>query len=275
MNLDFLSLEKEILFSWFEGLVTRSIQKLEGNPLGNGKLDYYKQEFFKQYCIHFLSIRTLAPGLKLIYKSRENEISALAPVSVLLRAALENFSMFHYIYMDSVDSQETHFRFWSWFREGLMYRQRLKIKHSPEKLKEEKQEIDRILNEFQQHRSFQLLTKKQKVKYRNEGTWCFLSMRELLDRAGFSKPLSNNCYNFFSSYTHPTSSAQIQTAQADFETSNEILRTMLKPLFICTALYLQDYSLMFKDVDNLLIEKDREFVGTWCEFGAELMKEPT
>lgn len=274
MNLDYLSLEKEIVFNWFEGLITKSIEELEGKPFKNGKLDYYKQEFCKQYCTHFLSIRTLSPGLKLRYKSRENEISASASVLVLIRASLENFSMFYHIYRNSSDFGDTYFKFWSWFREGLMHRQRLTVNHFPEKLKDEKQEIDRILDELQQHHLYQLFTKKQKVRYAKEGTWCFLSKRKLLEKAGFSKPLSNNCYNFFSSYAHPTSSGHLQTAQADFETSNRILNTMLKPLFICSGLYLHNYSLMFQEIDKLFNEKDQEFIKTWCEFGAELMKEP-
>ena len=272
MNLDYLSMEKEILFNWFEGLITKSFELLEGKSLNYGKLDYYKQEFFKQYFTHFTSIKTLTPGLRIHYKSIGNEITALASVLVLIRASLENFAIFHYIYRDSGDFQETYFRFWSWFREGLMHKQRLIINHYPEKLTDDKQEIDRIWNELQVHKSFQLFSRNQKKKYEEKGKWCFLSKQELLERAGFSKPLSNNCYNFFSSYTHPTSSSHLQTAQSDFETSNMILNTMLKPLFICSGLYLHNYSLMFQEVENLLNEKDQDFIGTWCEVGSELMK---
>jgi hypothetical protein len=42
MNLEFVSLEKEIIFNWFEGLVTKSIAELEDKPFKNGKLDYYR-----------------------------------------------------------------------------------------------------------------------------------------------------------------------------------------------------------------------------------------
>jgi hypothetical protein len=100
-----------------------------------------------------------------------------------------------------------------------------------------------------------------------------LGKRELLEKSGFSKRLSNNCYNYLSSYTHPTSSSHLQTSQADFNASNRILNSMLKPLYICTGLYLQNYSLMFQEIESLLNEKDQEFIGTWCEVGAELLKE--
>jgi hypothetical protein len=273
MNLDYVSMEKEILFNWFEGLIIKSFETLEGKPLKCGKLDYYKQEFFKQYFTHFLSIKILTPGLRIHYEDRENEITALASVLVLIRASLENFSMFYYIYRSSDDFQDIYFRFWSWFREGLMNRQRLSSNYFPDKLKDEKREIGRILSELQEYKSYHLLKDKRKERYDKEGKWCFLSKQELLEKAGFSKPLSKNCYNFFSSFTHPTSSGHLQTSQADFKTSNKMLNTMLKPLFICSGLYLQSYSFMFKEVEKLLNEKDQEFVKTWSEVGAELMKE--
>ncbi len=272
MNLAYLSMEKEILFNWFEGLITKSFEELDGKSLNYVKLDYYKQEFFKQYFTHFISIKTLTPGLRIYYKSREDEMTALASVLVLIRASLENFAIFHHIYRESSDFQETYFRFWSWFREGLMYKQRLTVIYYPEKLKNNKQEIDRIWNELQGHKSYQSFSSKQKKRYEEEGKWCFVSKRELLERAGFSKPLSKNCYNYFSSYAHPTSSSLLQTSQSDFKTSNWILNTMLNALFICTGLYLYNYSLMFQEIEKLLNEKDQEFIGTWCEVGPELMK---
>lgn len=274
MNLDYLSMGKEILFNWFEELITKSFEALDGKPLTYGKLDYYKQEFFKQYFTHFLSIKTLTFGLRIRYENRETEITALPSIFVLTRVSLENFSMFYHIYRDSIDFQDIYFKFWSWWREGLMYRQRLTVKHYSDKLEGEKKEIDRILDELKEYKAYQSLSSKQKKRYEKDGTWCLLSKRELLERAGFSKPLSNNNYNFFSSFTHPTSSGHLYTSQSNFETSNKILETMLKSLFICSGLYLHNYSKMFKDIEKLLIDKDQDFVETWCELGAELMKEP-
>lgn len=91
MNLKYISLENEILFNWYEGLIEQAISCLEGKKLKNGKVDFYKQELLKQYFTHFLSIKKLSLGLKLILKGNENEISALPSIIVLLRACLENY----------------------------------------------------------------------------------------------------------------------------------------------------------------------------------------
>jgi len=183
--------------------------------------------------------------------------------------------MFYHIYIDSKDFKDTYFRFWSWFREGLIHKQRLSVRNyevHATKLQSEKKEIDRILDELQQHPAHQLLTLKQKKKYEKYGEWCFSSNRELLESAGFSEPLSKNSYNYFSSFTHPTSSGHLQTSQADFETASRSLDNMMNILFICSGLYIHNYALMFREVDEFLNEKDKEFVASWCELGRKLMK---
>ena len=138
MNIKFVSLENDILFNWYKGLIEKSISTLDKTKLQNGKLDFYKQEFFKQYFTHFLSIEKLSKGLEIILKGQADEIAALPSVAVLLRACIENYSMFFYIYRDSEHYEEKEFRFWSWYREGLMNRQRLKVKYFTEKKDNEK-----------------------------------------------------------------------------------------------------------------------------------------
>jgi len=245
-----------------------SIAQLEGKRLKNGELDRYKQELLKQYCTHFVSIRTLAPGLKLAYKGRENEITASASVAVLTRACLENYSRFYYIYRDSDDFGVIHFRFWSWFRESLMDRQRYKASAHAEKREEERQEINRIFAELQACGSYQSFSEKQKKEYQKHGKWYFCGIPVLLQKAGFSQAFSDNFYNFFSSYVHPASAGHLQTSQADYLTSKALMNATLKPLFICSALYLHNYWILFQEILSGVNEEDRRFVTPWCDLGS-------
>jgi hypothetical protein len=272
MNLQYLSLDKEFLFRWHEDLIAKSISHLEGKKLTNGKIEFYNQEFLKQYYTHFASIKALRPGLKIIYKGKENEITASASILVLIRACLENYSMFYYIYRHANCSEEIYFRFWSWFREGLMSRQRFVLPHMTDKQKDEKSQIDELTKELKQHSPFLSFTQRQQKQFLEEGKWYFSGKRQLLELSGFSKELALNCYNFFSSYTHPTSSSILQTSQADFNESNQITDSMTNALFIATGLYLYNYSETFDEIKKLYNDKDKEFMLTWCEFGKELLK---
>jgi hypothetical protein len=272
MNLQYLSLDKGFLFNWHEGLILNSISRLEGKKLTDGKIEYYKQEFFKQYHTHFASIRALYPGLKIIYKGKENEITASASILVLTRSCLENYSMFYYIYMHSKTQEAIYFKFWSWFREGLMRRQCFILSHNTDKQKEEKHQLDTITNELINHPEFFSLTEKQQKRFLEEGKWYFCGRSKLLELSGFSRPLASNCYNYFSSYTHPTSSSVLQTSQANYDDSKQITDSMVKALFIATGFYLQAYQAIFNETTELYTEKDQDFILSWCELGKELMK---
>ena len=265
MDLQLLKLDNDLKFKSFENLLTKSIAGLEGKVLKNGKLDYHKQEFLKQYLSHFISIKTLASGLKLIYKNHEHEISALAPVCVLIRAGLENYSMFYYIYRASSKHEDIYFKFWSWYREGLMYRRRLRVNGHEETLKDDEQEIERIFNGLSRHPMYDSLSLKQKNNYLKYGTWCIPSKRKLLELSGFPLVLSQNLYNHFSSYTHPTSSSQLTTSQADFQMSNSILNTMLNTIFICSGFYLHHYSILFEDIKRLMTQNEISLIESWCK----------
>ena len=272
MNLQYLSLDKEYLFNWYEGLITGSISCLEGKKLTDGKIEYYKQEFLKQYYTHFASIKALYPGLIIIYKGKENEITASASILVLIRSCLENYSMFYYIFMHSLAQDAIYFKFWSWFREGLISRQRFILSHNTDKQKEEKAQLTDITDELKAHPGFSSITEKQQKQYLKDGKWYFCGKRKLLELSGFSKALASNCYNFFSTYAHPTSSSILQTSQATYDDSKQITDSMVKALFIATGLYLHAYSTKFKEVKELYNEKDKDLIFSWCELGEELMK---
>lgn len=272
MNLQYLSQDKETLFIWFEDLIIKSITCLEGKKLTNGKIEYYTQEFLKQYFTHFASIRSLYPGLKIIYKGKENEIAASASIHVLMRACLENYSMFYYIYRHEVSQEDIHFKFWSWFREGLINRQRYIAPSGIDKKIDERAEIDDLTNKLREHNKFKLFTNKQQKRYLEDGKWYFVGNRHLLELSGFSKALALNCYNFFSSYTHPTSASIMQTSQADYTISRQITDSMTKAIFSATGLYLYNYSDVFKEVCKIFNDKDKDLIQTWCEIPKELMK---
>lgn len=272
MNIQYLSLEKELLFNWYGGLITKSISHLKGKKLNDGKIEYYKQEFLKQYYTYFASIKILYPGLKIIYKDKEIEITASASILVLIRACLENYSMFYYIYMHQKVRESVYFKFWSWFREGLISRQRFISDHMAEKQKEEKIQIDRIAADLKNHPDFLSLTKKQQKEYLEDGKWYFCGKRKLLELAGFSNALASNCYNFCSSYSHTTSSSLLQTSQVNYDDSKQITDAMVDALFIATGSFLYCYSSIFQGVGELYNDKDNDLILIWCELGKELMK---
>lgn len=271
MKLKLLQLDKEYLFNWYDGLITSSISKLDGKKLTDGKLELYKLELLKQYYIYFSSIKTLYPGLKVMYRGKENEITASASILVLIRACLENYSMFYYIYRHESSNDKIYFRFWSWFREGLMYRQKIETKYFIEKKNKEQSQIDEITNELKSHGEFADFTDKQQVRFLDDGKWYFMGVNKLLELSGFSRNLSINCYNYFSMYAHARSSSIMQTSQATFNDSKQITDSMTNALFIATGLYLFNFNEIFNEINLFENTKDQDFVLSWCKLGKDLL----
>ena len=252
-------------------MIIKTISHLEGKKIINGKIEYYKQEFFKQFYTHFASIKKLNPGIEIIYKGKADEITASASILVLLRACLENYSMFYYIYRESDNQNDIYFKFWSWFREGFINRQKLISKYHKDKKEDEKMFIEKLTNELKEYSIYNSFTNKQQKQYLKDGKWYFIGKKDLLELSGFSKPMSVNCYNYFSSYTHPTSASIMQTSQADFKDSKQITHYLLKALFISSGFYLNNYSMLFDEIKDILNDKDNEFILSWCELGKEIM----
>ncbi len=272
MNIELLSLNDPVLFNWYEKLIEQSISCLEGKKLQNGKVEYYKQELIKQFFMHFVSIKHLSKGIGINLKGKPDEISALPSIAVLVRACLENYSMFYYIYRHSNSSDEKEFKFWSWYREGLISRQRLKISHLKEKLVDEKKLLEDITTKMKENPFYKKLTDNQQKQYLKYGKWYFEAKWELLCLSGFSEPLALRCYNYLSSYAHSSSGSHLQTSQASYEDAAGIQKTILKFLFLSAGLYIQNYSNEFPEVRKETNKDDKEFIESWCQLGPELMK---
>lgn len=126
MNLGLLGLNDGIQFKWYEQLFVGAINKLAETPQKVDMLDINKQEFLKTFIVLFQSIRLLCLALKIESSGKETPISALPAIMTLVRACFENYSIFYFIYLENKDKETIRFRFWSWWREGLMRRQKYK-----------------------------------------------------------------------------------------------------------------------------------------------------
>ncbi len=273
MNLEYLRLKEELVFNWFETLFIGSIEKVVGKKIDKVRLDYYKQEFIKRFFVHFLSVKKLYSGVEITYNKKRNQLLLLSAVLTLIRSCLENLSTFNYIYTDTQDFEELEYRFWSWWREGLINRQRYYTEDEESKKKQaiEKEQIEDIYNKMVKTKCFNQLSKKQKEKYKKYGKWHDLSYKGLLSKTGFSDVFANNIYNYLSSYSHPTSTRLLQTSQLDYATAANMQKIMINALFIASALYLHKYKRLFKEIESILSDKDKVFIDSWCELGEKIL----
>jgi len=121
-------------------------ESIKGYKTRKSKLIYYKQEFLNKYLQHFLSILHLRKGTSFKLANKTKYFYDMSCINVLIRAALETYLLFHHIYIDGKTQEMVKFRFWSWWREGLLTRQsfRLITPEFKKKQDKEKREIEKI-----------------------------------------------------------------------------------------------------------------------------------
>ncbi len=276
MNWKYIRLDARELFRWYETLIADFVAGLEGSPLREGKLDYYKQEFLKVFLVHLAAIRSLHPTVEVAYKGAVSEVSSLPSVLALLRSALETHALFHYIYIDPSEPEVVRFRFWSWWREGLIRRQSLPplTPEVREKQQQELETINRIAREHKTTQAYQTLTAKQQERYAKHGTWCFLSKSSLLHKAGFNVTFASTLYGHLSAHVHASSGGLLQCGQADYDAASQMAATIFQGLFVSCGLFVQSYLRLFPQLGTRVSQNDRSFCATWAGLGALLLAKP-
>ena len=271
LNLRLLGLPDGNQFKWYEQLLISVANRLAEAAQKVDALDFNKQEFLKTFVVFFQSIKVLSLGLKVESGGKETQLNALPAIMTLVRACLENYATFYFIYLENKEMDTIRFRFWSWWREGIMRRQKYKALDEQQKkqLQKESMEIAQIASDLRQNDNYNAFTEPQKRAYVAFGRWHYHSKSELLSLAGFSRAFADTIYSHLSSYSHTSSLSQLQTKQASYEIAEKITSTTLKVIFMIAGLYLSGYLELWPQLAAGIGENDREFYLSWCELAAE------
>jgi hypothetical protein len=265
-NLDITIRDDQIIAQELVDLIFLAAESIKGYKFGRNKLIYYKQEFLYKYLQHFLSVLHLSKGTTVKVMGDQKIFYDMSSINVLIRAALETYLLFYYIYADGSDNDTTEYRFWSWLREGLLDRQRARPTSETgiAKLREEKEEIRIIEDKISSNKCFKSLSGKQRKIYMTTGKWRYRSWKELAKSAGFSDSLSERIYSFLSGYAHSESISVIQLATSpDYSTAKELNSIMLKFLFMSCGLFINSFIKVFSDVKFNFDEYQNDIIETW------------
>ena len=275
MDVQYLKLSPSVLFRHYEAILGNLVSGLEGRRLvsSSPKLDYYKQEFLKLFLVYMASIRSLYPAVTVQHKGSRVELSSAPSVLPLLRSALEAYAVYHFIYVDSADEATVDFRFWSWWREGLIRRQALPglTAETRDKQRAELDSIRAIAQEQAGNAAYQLLTTKQQKRYSSQGTWCMLSKAGLLESAGFSRTYASAIYGHLSTHTHASAGGLLQDSQMHFDTATGMTNTLLHALFAAAACFALSQIRLFPDLGGRLAPVDLELCESWARFARTVM----
>ncbi len=250
---------------------------IKGIPTGGEKLENYKETFLIKYFDHFISIMYLRKNTYFKFLGKIKSFYDMSSINVLLRAALETHMLFYYIYKDCNDPDIIKYRFWNWWREGLITRQKFTVMDEEDikKKKKEKKEIDIITKRIINTNHYKSLSDKQKKKINTGKKWVFEPRKDLIIKSGFSNYLGNHIYSFLSGYAHSESMSLMQIAEIPSSDDAKKLNTiMITILFMSFALFMDSFISLFPNTDFSLSDNNKDLVET-LSYSAKNMRLPT
>jgi len=196
-----------------------------------------------------------------------NEIIDPTIVAALIRNVYETVSMFNLIYRHTKTEDEKLILYNLWVIAGLNYRQKfdslITTPENEQKLKEEKQQIDRYVSEIENTQLYIGLDQKDKDKIQNKikekdfkirfdnNKVVFLHWQELSDAMGMKHGLFDKIYTYFSLYSHPSNVAVFQFGDMFYNEDKAFLGLTnynLKNLYVLLSIFIADYIHLFPNV---------------------------
>ncbi|WP_421920099.1 hypothetical protein [Marinifilum sp.] len=196
-----------------------------------------------------------------------NEIVDPTIISSLVRNIFETTALFNLMFRQTKSSEEMVIIYNLWSISGLNYRQKFESsiegEEGIERLEEEKKEIDALTAQIKGFETYKNLEQKSKEKidsrieqkdfrivFNGNKIKCYTSWQELCNVMEIKEDIAENCYTYFSLYTHPSQVAVFQFEQM-FSRQNEEFKSLtafnLKYCFFFLSVFIADYINLFPE----------------------------
>ena len=253
-------------------LLMTMVQAQAGRKIPEGQeWQHDRQTLAKKLAYHLHTIKAIGNGSMLVIDGVSAPIVDHGSIKVLVRAILENYIVFAFIY-GSADPEESRFRHMTWKFAGLMDRQsRSQITgRFREKLAHEKQLANDLKLEIEGSPFFLALTNKQRKALIN-GDWSAgKPWIELADSVGLDRRYFRNIYGYLCDYSHSSYAAALQVGDAkSIEDQRDNSSSMFGVANIVMAHFIVIYAKCFESASELLNQSSvKQTVQTW-HFTAE------
>lgn len=205
-NFDNIDLEKETTITTriVEALIAIQQAVVDAKPkIADWK--FFIDTLTSKFILHTSSIAVLAKGTKLELEFQNRKISLIdTPMLVILRAQLECFLMFNFIYYLPNTDQEKEFRYWVWKYDNLLMRLNIPIraKEIKKQQEEDRIEMEQLKEKILASPYFMKYSKDQrKIIIKRGDSKLFNSWDKLILTSGLNS-LFTGLYPILSSFAH-------------------------------------------------------------------------
>ncbi len=223
------------------------------------------------FSINYLYNDTSVPELKLKFFN-------LASLNIIARAIIENFLVFHYIFIEPTKGDEEDFRFLVYWLSGFVERRNYPIESPQGKkiLENEKKIIDNITSKLDNNSFFNRLSEKDKRKILEKGEWRFKNWSEIALSTGLNESNSKAFYKFLCGYAHSGSLSLQQIHQTVSKPEKmELFNATLCLLKIAISNMIVAYCKYFSKAQEYYdqVGIDKFLVELWIDVGKMEMKD--
>lgn len=165
---------------------------------------------------HLVSMHNLSEGATVVCSNGAPLVHIdHSSITVIARAALETYLVWHYIYGQQ-DKEQSRFRYVTWRLGGLMDRQELQTvsQKGIEVQTKELLEVEELRAQLETFSQFQAFTIRQRKRLL-EGDWKkAMGTADIATAAGFHGTYFGNVYSYLCGYSHASYISAMQTGQA-------------------------------------------------------------
>lgn len=233
--------------------------------------EWYAEGLANKFVNHAFTVIRLASTQNILeLPSQKIEISALASIDVLTRAAFEAFLVFHYVFFMPKTEEERDCKYLAYRLGGILERQNLPASSEEFKLKliEDRKAINEVIKHLEANKEFQSLGEKQK-KGILKGNWRSLSWSEIAKDVNLDSLIASHGYRHLCGYAHSSSLSVLQIKQA-FEKGEErsLYDASVITVNVTMANMIYEYCELFpKAKEALSSQKGIDLVHQWIIIG--------
>lgn len=224
---------------------------------------------FNKFLLHACSVVELRNGSTIAVDG--TRLVDVASLHVVLRAAIETYLTFEYVFNLAGRSFESSLRYLAWWREGLLSRQRMTadLPLASEVMARELEQLAENERKIRSNTVFDALSAKQQAQIIERGKWRPDGWGTIARKCGLSEIYSTKAYSFLSTYAHSESASVMQLSSMYQEDKEEHFSdTAVSLLLIVSAKMIRAMVSLMPDSGFCLSADDRSFVDRFSAGGA-------
>jgi hypothetical protein len=227
----------------------------------------YIDTFTTKFILHSNTIINFAKGTSLNSKSLEKDfrIIDIPSMYLIIRAQLECFLMFDFIYIQPLSDEEKEFRYWNWKYDNLIMRSKIKPRTDiiKNQQNEDKEEIIDLKDKIENSRFIMQYTKNQRKEIINKGnSKLYNSWEDLIVKANMNLKLFDGIYPLLSSYAHTGAHSLMNLKEQNlgWNKNHSTCHTLMFFSKMILCLYISRFKNCIKSAEimyNMLLENTR------------------